>query len=90
MYMDDTVLLATTQAAMLSKITILYEFGNEYGMTVNLAKTKFFVINGGAGDSDPLRLNDLIVEHCSSYVYFECYFTCEWLGVRCCEATRTE
>ena len=42
MYMDDTVLLATTRAAMLSKITILYEFGNEYGMKVNLAKTKFF------------------------------------------------
>ena len=53
---------------MLSKITILYEFGNEYGMKVNLAKTKFFVINDGAGDADPLHVNDLIVEPCSSYV----------------------
>ena len=88
MYMDDTVLLATTRAAMLSKITIfLYDFSNEYGMKVNLAKTKFFVINGGAGDADP---NDLIVEHCSSYVYFGCYYTCEWLGGGCCEATRTD
>ena len=64
MYMNDTVLLATTRAAMLSKIAILYESGNEYGMKVNLAKTKFFVINCGAGDAD--RVNDLIVEHCSS------------------------
>ena len=72
MYMDDPVLLATTRAAMLSKITILYEFGNEYGMKVNLAKTKFFVINGGAGDADPLRVNDLIVEHSSSYVMARC------------------
>ena len=79
MYMDDTVLLATTQAAMLSKIkkNILYEFGNEYGMKVNLAKTKFFVINGGAGDADPLRVNDLIVEHYSSYVYLGRHFTCD-------------
>ena len=60
---------------MLSKIAILYEFGNEYGMKVNLAKTKFFVINGGAGDAD--RVNDLIVEHCSSYVYLGCHFMCD-------------
>ena len=59
MYMNDTVLLATTRAAMLSKIAIFYEFGNEYGMKVNLAKTKLFVINGGAGDAD--RVNYLIV-----------------------------
>ena len=77
MYMDDTVLLATTRTAMLSKITILYEFGNEYGMKVNLAKTKFFVINGGAGDADPLRVNDMIVEHCNSYVYLGRHFTCD-------------
>ena len=35
------------------------------------------MINGGAGDADPLRVNDLIVEHCSSYVYFGCHFTCD-------------
>ena len=69
------MLLATTRAAMLSKITILYEFGNEYGMKVNLAKTKFLVINGGAGDADPLRVNDLIVEHCN--VYLGRHFTCD-------------
>ena len=75
MYMKDTVLLATTRAAMLSKIAILYEFGNKYGMKVNLSKTKFFVINCGAGDAD--RVNDLIIEHCSSYVYLGCHFTCD-------------
>ena len=62
---------------MLSKITILYEFGHEYGMKVNLAKTKFFVINGVAGDADPLRVNDLIAEHCNSYVYLGRHFTCD-------------
>ena len=46
-------------------------------MKVNLAKTKFFVINGGAGDADPLRVNDLIVEHYNSYVYLGRHFTCD-------------
>ena len=46
-------------------------------MKVNLAKTKFFAINGGAGDAVPLRVNDLIVEHCSSFVYLGRHFTCD-------------
>ena len=37
------------------------------------------MINGGAGDADPLRVNDLIVEHCNSYVYLGRHFTCDGL-----------
>lgn len=46
-------------------------------MKVSAAKTKFFVINGGAGDADPLHVNDLVVEHCSRYVYLETSFACD-------------
>ena len=35
------------------------------------------MINGGARDADPLRVNDLIVEHCNSYVYLGRHFTCD-------------
>ena len=38
------------------------------------------MINGGAGDADPLRVNDLIVEHCNSYVYLGRHFTCDGSG----------
>ena len=33
------------------------------------------MINCGAGDADPLRVNDLIVEHCN--VYLGRHFTCD-------------
>ena len=35
------------------------------------------MINGGAGDADPLRVNDMIVEHYNSYVYLGRHFTCD-------------
>lgn len=38
-------------------------------MIVSNSKTKFFVINGGDGDDEPICVNGLVVEHCTSYVY---------------------
>lgn len=76
-YMDDTVLLATTRDNMLKKFQILCEFCDEYGMTINERKTKFFVINGRAGDADALYVNGLMVDHCDSYVYLGSPFTCD-------------
>ncbi len=42
---------------------MLYDFCESYGMKVNVSKTKFFVINGEVGDSEPLSVGDLVVEH---------------------------
>ena len=62
--MDDTVLLATTRRGMLSKISLLHQYCTEYGMVVNQSKTKFFVTNGTKTDSEPLKVNDFIIEKC--------------------------
>ncbi|MPC28843.1 hypothetical protein E2C01_022054 [Portunus trituberculatus] len=46
-------------------------------MKVNVAKTKFFVGNGDEGDTDPLHVSGLIVEHCSGDVYRGSPFMCD-------------
>lgn len=77
MLVDDTVLLSTNRENMIKKLRILLEFCNGYGMKINAGKTKFFVINGEAGDADPLYVDGLVVDHCKSYVYLGSPFTCD-------------
>ena len=52
--MDDTVLLATTREGMLHKIGLMKSLCDNYGMKVNEAKTKFFVVGGSEMDTEPL------------------------------------
>lgn len=73
--MDDTVLLSTSRAKLISKVEILDQFCRDYGMTVNNDKTKFFVIHGEDGDADTIRVNDLVIEHCRNYSYLGSPFT---------------
>ena len=73
--MDDTVLLSTTKTGMLSKLSLLQKYCSDYGMSVNQSKTKFFVINGGRADAEPLVVGSLVVEHCDKYVYLGSPFT---------------
>ena len=75
--MDDTVLLSTTWQGMLNKLKILVEFCSRYGMSVNLTKTKFFVICGTEQDKENLVVDNLVVEHCSQYVYLGSPFTAD-------------
>ena len=79
MFMDDTVLLSTSRENMYTKLRILQEYCNEYGMRVSNAKTKFFVINGEIGDNDPFNVDGMVVEHCDSYIYLGSPFTCDGL-----------
>ena len=75
--MDDTVLLATTRHNMIKKIEILQNYCEEYGMKVNEIKTKFFVLNGGVGDGDTIRVGELVVERCHQYIYLGSPFTAD-------------
>lgn len=77
MLMDDTVLLSTTRSGIMVKLGVLHMFCQEYGMKVNVEKTKFFVINGEDGDREPLCVGNFIVEHCDSYMYLGSPFTCD-------------
>lgn len=45
-FMDDTVILATSRQNIKDKLGILQQYCKDYGMKVNQQKTKFFVICG--------------------------------------------
>ena len=44
-------------------------------MKINESKTIFFVICGNREDNEPLRLGELLVEHCDRYTYLGALFT---------------
>ena len=77
MLMDDTVLLSTTRDRMKQKLALMKQYCNTYNMGVNLAKTKFFVVNSTAADKEPIMVDDLIVEWCDVYVYLGSPFTAD-------------
>ncbi len=77
MFMDDTVLLSTSRENMYIKLRILQKYCKEYGMRVNSAKTKLFVINGETGNKEPFNVDEMKVEHCVSYLYLGSPFTCD-------------
>ena len=60
---------------MVAKISLLQDYCDQYGMTINEEKTKFFVINGSNEDSNPIRVNGLLVRHCEHYIYLGSPFT---------------
>ncbi len=67
--MDDTVVVATTRQNLIKKLNILQKYCKEYGMKINQSKTKYFVVNGNRGETDPMQANELAVELCNSCVY---------------------
>ena len=75
--MDDTVILPTSRAGMIQKITLLNKFCVSHGMDLNVRKTKFMVLNAEEDDKQPLIVDGVIVEHCSQYVYLGSPFTCD-------------
>ena len=75
--MDDTVLLSTSREGMINKVRLLMDFCRDHGMVINESKTKFFVICGSEEDGEPLRVGDLCIGWCTSYVYLGSPFTCD-------------
>ena len=65
--MDDTVIFATSREKMQAKLDILHDYCTQYGMEVNVSKTKFIAIN--ANNDMPFRLGDLNIESTDTYVY---------------------
>ena len=75
MLMDDTVILATSREKMAEKLKLLDEYCKTSGMRINESKTKLMVINGSPMDKIPFVLSNLVIKHCSSYVYLGVIFT---------------
>ena len=73
--MDDTVILATTREMCRSKLCALIDYCEEYGMKINLKKTKFMVINGNTEDRLPFRYKGITVNNISKYLYLGSWVT---------------
>ena len=74
--MDDAVILATSRAQCIDKLSTLHAFCSEYGMRMNMKKTKLMVINGDNVDREPLRSADTdeAIMYTKHYVYLGAHF----------------
>ena len=77
MLMDDTVILATSRAMFKKKLKILEKYCEEYGMVINADKTKFMVIHGDDSDKIPFSIGEVIMLHCTKYIYLGATFTAD-------------
>lgn len=77
MLMDDTVILATSREKMAEKLKLLDEYCTTSGMRLNESKTRLMVINGTPMDKVPFVMSNLVVKHCSSYVYLGVIFSAD-------------
>ena len=73
--MDDTILLSTSRERMIHKLRLMKQFCDEYGMSMNASKTKFFVIHGTPEDNEEVHVDGVIIERCAQYTYLGSVFT---------------
>ena len=67
LFMDDTVVLATTRDAMQEKLTLLHRESEAIGMEIHPQKSKYMVI--GSQDRRPFTLHDASIDYTGEYVY---------------------
>ena len=54
--MDDTVIIATNRISCEAKLKIVLKYCEEFGISINVKKTKLYVINGSSDDRIPLSV----------------------------------
>ena len=73
--MDDTVLFASSRERLVEKLRIVQKFCYMYGMSINVKKTQFMVINNNEHDKIPIISQGLEVKYCTTYVYLGSFIT---------------
>ena len=73
--MDDTVILATSREMCIKKLDAVLNYCENYGMEINVKKTKFMVVNHDDEDKLPLETQNRKFEYCSKYLYLGSWFT---------------
>ena len=74
MLMDDTVIFASSRERLLDKLSILDEYCDTHGMAMNQKKTEFMVIHGDSSDMLPIKLREILMKPCKSYIYLGSIF----------------
>ena len=69
LFMEGTVLLATTRDLFVKKFNVVYELCLNYGMKVNGSKTNYMVINSCVDDKYTMVLNSIKIEYSSTNIY---------------------
>ena len=75
MLMDDAVVLATSREMCIRKLNAVLDYCENYGMVINVKKTKFMVINNKDVDKVPLETQGRKIDYCSKYMYLGSWFT---------------
>ena len=73
--MDDTVVLATSREMCEAKLKIVIQYCEDFGMTMNTKKSKFFVINGKKIDKAPFEIGNIKIGYVCKYLYLGAWFT---------------
>ena len=73
--MDDTVILATSRQMCEAKLGVVIQYCEEFGMNLNIKKTKYFVINGTENDRIPLDVDGTKICYSPQYLYLGAWFT---------------
>jgi hypothetical protein len=67
LFMDDTVVFATTRNKMEEKLLKPKEMSDKIGMIIHPTKSKFSTIN--TNDTKPFKCNDIVIVSTKDYVY---------------------
>ena len=67
LYMDDTVIFATSREKMIEKLNKLKIEADEIGMKIHPTKSKYQCVN--TEDRTPIVLQNITIRHTESYVY---------------------
>ena len=73
--MDDTVIFATSKAALEAKLRLLKDSADRLGMEIHPTKSKFLVIN--SDDKAPIVLDSVIVSYTDVYLYLGSFISME-------------
>ena len=73
--MDDTVVLATSREMCEAKLKVVIQYCQEFGMHLNIKKTKYFVVNGTSNDRTPLDVEGITISYSTQYLYLGAWFT---------------
>ena len=73
--MDDTVIFATSKAALEAKLKLLKKSADKLGMEIHPTKSKFLVIN--SDDKSPIVIDSVIVSYTDLYLYLGSFISME-------------
>ena len=73
--MDDTVIFATSKAALKAKLILLKRSADKLGMEIHPTKSKFLVIN--CDDKSPIVIDSVVVSCTDIYLYLGSFISME-------------